>query len=74
MSPIARVCADLILDAHHNLPGGWAAAHDADQAEAMRQDAARGIAAVLRHLAASSSPGDAITLHLWADDICPEET
>ncbi|MFM2054822.1 MAG: hypothetical protein RL456_2859 [Pseudomonadota bacterium] len=72
MTPATRACVDLVMTSFHNDPK-WADAHDAADAESMREDTARGLAAALRELAKRSSPGDAICLHMWADEICTEE-
>lgn len=64
-------CADLVLNAYHNTDSWWQA-HALDEVQPMRDDVRSGLAAVLRTIAETSSPGAAFELGLLADEFDPE--
>lgn len=70
LTPRARYCADLILAAHH-VDNDWAKAHEPQDAEDMREDAASGLAQALRYLAEASTPAAEFELNMLADEIDP---
>jgi hydrogenase maturation factor len=65
-------CADLVLNAYHNV-GNWWDAHEPEDVKPMRDDIRTGLAAVLRSIAESSSPAAAFELRMLADEMEPTD-
>ena len=63
-------CADLVLNAFHNVEN-WHQAHEPEDVQPMRDDIRTGLAAVLRAIAETSAPGAAFELNMLADEMEP---
>lgn len=63
-------CADLVLNAFHNVEN-WQEAHEPEDIRPMRDDVRTGLALVLRAIAETSAPGASFELGLLADEMQP---